>query len=204
MKEMAPKTDVLSIPMSFSKSTHRLKQIPGRCLFVGSNGHANVQGLSWFLTHVWPLLLTNIKRCSLHVCGTVCNEIKRKFQNVYFLGRLDNIEDEYSATELVVVPLFFGSGLKIKLVEALSYGRACVSTSLGVQGLKEFIGKAILVEDTVDGFVESVKVILTDREKRERMESYAREHIFERFAPRKIYRPFLEKILSHAYQKKSI
>lgn len=197
MKKMAPQTEVLSIPMSVSRPLHRRKQVPGRCLFVGSNGHTNVQGLSWFLNHVWPLVLSTIPECSLHVCGTVCNEIRNKYQNVNFLGRVDNLENEYSTSELIVIPLFFGSGLKIKLVEALAHGRACVSTSVGVQGLKEFVDKAILVDDTVDGFAEYVNMVLTNKEKREKMESFANKHIFDKYSPEKIYEPFVEKIFLH-------
>jgi glycosyltransferase involved in cell wall biosynthesis len=204
IKKMAPESDVLTIPLSVSRKEQKDEQVPGRCLFVGSNGHANVHGLTWFLDHVWPIILSTVPHCSMHICGTVCHEIKHKYQNVNFLGRVDALETEYSASELIVIPLIFGSGLKIKLVEALSHGRACVSTSVGVQGLKEFIGKAVLVDDTIDGFAKSVKMVLTDRVKREMMESYGRKHIVELFNPDKIYRPFLERIFSYTSETRSV
>lgn len=197
MVKMAPQSEVISTPMSVSRPVLNRKQVPGRCLFVGSNGQPNVQGLTWFLNHVWPLVFQTIPDCSFHVCGTVCNEIKHKYQNVNFLGRVDRLENEYSASELIIIPLFFGSGLKIKLVEALAHGRACVSTSVGVQGLQEFVDNAVLVDDTVDGFAEAVLLVLTNEEKRKMMETFATKHIFEKFSPEKIYRPFLDRISFH-------
>lgn len=197
MKRMTPQTEVLAAPMSVSKPLHNQKQIPGRCLFVGSNGQTNVQGLLWLLDHVWPLVLTEVPECSLHVCGTVCKEIKSMYQNVKFLGRIDNLDDEYSASEVIVIPLLFGSGLKIKLIEALAHGRACISTSIGVYGLEEFVNKAVLVDDTIEGFAELICTVLTNQQKREMMEYHAIEYLFEKFSPEKTYQPFVEKIFLH-------
>ena len=79
--------EVICAPISAVPKKPKSIQVPGRCLFVGSKGATNVQGLQWFLNEVWPSVLHGAPSSQLHVCGTVCNEISDKFPNTRFLGR---------------------------------------------------------------------------------------------------------------------
>jgi hypothetical protein len=149
LRQMVPQSEVLCAPMPATYHSHEpTEQVPGRCLFVGSDINHNVHGMTWFLNEVWPLVLQEMPGCVLHVCGTVCRAISKNYSNVHLLGRVDELDTEYAAAQVCLIPLIVGSGLKIKLVEALSHGRACVSTSVGVQGVQELTGKAVLVADT--------------------------------------------------------
>jgi glycosyltransferase involved in cell wall biosynthesis len=174
-----------------------IAQVPGRCLFVGSNVDHNVYGLRWFLKDIWPKIVRQVPHCRLHVCGSVCQEIHKEFPYMNFLGRVDDLEPEYAAAEVCLIPLVVGSGLKIKLVEALSHGRACVSTSVGVQGVRELTNKAVLVADTVEGFAEAVITVLTNPEKRKEMEDLARKYVEENLSPEKVYQPLVDRIYQH-------
>ncbi|PLZ20336.1 glycosyltransferase [Fischerella thermalis] len=199
-QEIAPQCEVISMPMSAVPHSHTVKQVPGRCLFVGSATDHNVYGLQWFLKYVWPLVLESVPHCSLHVCGTVCNGFEEAFPNVRFLGRVNDLEPEYSNAEVCLIPLIIGSGLKIKLVEAMSYGRACVSTSVGVQGLGEIIGSAVLVADTIEDFAAAIRMLLTNLDKRQWMEEQAHKYVTEKLSPKAVYQPFVDKIEQHLQQ----
>lgn len=203
LKEMAPQCKVICTPMSASCHSHTVRQVPGRCLFVGSSALHNVHGLQWFLNSVWPIVLQSIPDCSLHICGSVCDQIQGRFSNAHFLDRVDDLKPEYSAAEVCVIPLLIGSGLKIKLVEALSYARACVSTSVGVQGLNEIAGSAVLVADPALDFAYSVCAILTDPGKRRWMEEQACRYVTDRLSPEAAYQPFVEQIYQHLHQTAS-
>lgn len=200
LKEMAPQSDVICLPMPAVCHSHTVRQVPGRCLFVGSSADHNFYGLQWFLGKVWPIVLQSAPYCSLHICGTVSDLIRETFPNVRFLGRVDNLEPEYSAAEVCLVPLPVGSGLKIKLVEALSHGRACVSTSIGVQGLCDIVGSAVLVADTAENFAAAVHLLLTNPDKRQWMEEQACRYVTERLSPEAAYQPFVERIQQHLCQ----
>ncbi|GAA6615456.1 glycosyltransferase [Scytonema sp. NUACC26] len=199
-QEMVPECEVINMPMSAVYHTHIAKQVPGRCLFVGSSADHNIYGLQWFLKNVWPIVLRSVPHCSLHVCGTVCNGIEKTFPNVRFLGRVDDLQSEYSSTEVCLVPLIVGSGLKIKLVEALSQGRACVSTSVGIQGLSEIAGSAVLVADTTEDFAAAIHMLLTNSEKRQYMEEQAHKYVTEKLSPKAAYQPFVDRIEQHLQQ----
>ncbi len=199
-KKTATPCEVLSMPMPAVCQSYASKQTPGRCLFVGSRANHNVYGLSWFLEDVWPIVLQLVGYCGLHVCGTVSDKIHGTFPNVAFLGRVADLKSEYGAAEVCLVPLLVGSGLKIKLVEALSHVRACVSTPVGVQGISEIAGKAVIVAETAEDFARSVQTILTNSDKRRWMEQQAHEFIRERLSPDAVYQPFVDRIYSHLQQ----
>lgn len=202
LKEMAPHSEVFCLPMSGRLSSNpSTVQVPGRCLFVGSNVDHNVYGLQWFLKEVWAIILRRLPYCNLHVCGTVNEKFSEEFPSVNFLGRVAQLEPEYAATEVCLVPLVVGSGLKIKLVEALSHGRACISTSVGVQGIQEIANRAVLVADTPEDFAEAVVTILNNPEKRRKMEEQARKYVEDELSPEKIYQPFVDRIYQHIYQQ---
>ena len=51
------------------------------------------------------------------------------------MGRIDRIEDFYSAVDVAINPMIAGTGLKIKTVEAMNFGVPIVSTISGSEGL---------------------------------------------------------------------
>ncbi|MCA9565300.1 MAG: glycosyltransferase family 4 protein, partial [Myxococcales bacterium] len=126
--------EVCCLPMPTRPVRSDREPIPGRCLFVGSKGIFNNAALEWFLESVWPLVREKNKDAELVVCGTVCDDFEAS-NGVRLLGRIPDLSGEYAKSELCVVPLRFGSGLKIKLVEALAHCRPVVSTGVGVQGI---------------------------------------------------------------------
>ena len=197
-RAMLPQAEVICVPMASEVRSHReQQQIAGRCLFVGSNIVPNVQGLQWFLRDVWPGILQQRPSVSLHVCGTVCEQFSRSYPQVSFLGRVESLEHEYAEAELCIIPLIAGSGLKIKLVEALSHGRACVSTSVGVQGVHELEEKAVLVADEPEAFAKAMITILKDENTRHDMELEAKLYVTENLSPENVYRPFIKRIEQH-------
>ena len=206
LQNMLPDAEVICAPMAGRSHQHNeTQQVRGRCLFVGSNIEHNVQGLQWFLETVWPQIRRQCPESVLHVCGTVCDAVKKTAPQARFLGRVDDLGPEYAAAEICLIPLVAGSGLKIKLIEALSHGRACVSTSVGVQGMQELKDKAVLVADTSQDFAQAVVSVLTNVEKRSIMEELAQRYVAEELSPEKAYQPFVDRIYEHVaqYQQKS-
>ena len=194
-REMVPQAEVICVPMAANLHVHpKERQVAGRCLFVGSHIAHNVQGLRWFLDDVWPDILQHNPTASLHVCGSVCRQFSRPYHQVRFLGRVEDLHEEYEAAAVCIIPLLAGSGLKIKLVDALSHGRACVATSIGVQGMRAIIDKAVLVSDTPKDFSYAVRTVLEDSEKCFAMETAARQYVVEHLAPEKVYMPLVANI----------
>jgi len=204
LNEMIPSCTVVTIPMPATlKIIDPSLQVKNRCLFVGSNAIHNIISINWFLTNIWPIILNKIPTASLHVCGNVCRGISKNYANVSLKGKIENLDQEYSEASVCIIPLIVGSGLKIKLIEALSYGRACISTDIGIQGLEMLENKAILVGNTCRKFSNQLVSILLDDNRRIEMERFAKKYVEENLSPKNVYQPLLNeiynrlKILSH-------
>jgi hypothetical protein len=150
-----------------------------RCLFVGTRITPNLTGIQWFLDQVWPSVLKGNPKATLVIAGSVCEVLAEGAPRVRMVGVVSSLDVEFQAAGVCVVPLLVGSGLKIKLVEALAYGKACVATPIGVQGLEG--ESAIAVAGDAEGFAAEVLRLMGDDGLRAGREVGARELVRRRF-----------------------
>ncbi|MCB4825554.1 glycosyltransferase [Roseicella aerolata] len=142
---------------------------PGRdaiLLFVGSDTSPNVDGLRWFLREVLPLIRQAVPQVVLRVVGRVGHAIGPVPETltgaVEVLGLVPDLAPYYRDAAVVVSPLLAGSGLKIKLVEALGHGKAVVATSVTLQGVQAECAPALRPIDEAGEFAAEVTALLTD------------------------------------------
>ncbi|MEG3174743.1 glycosyltransferase [Sphingomonas sp. RB3P16] len=134
-----------------------------RFLFVGSNTPPNVVGLQWFFAEVWPLVLARFPDARLDIAGTV----RRAFPDggphgTVFHGLVEDLGALYDSAGIVISPLTFGSGLKIKLIEALARGKAVVATSITLQGVEAECADAVLAADDPRDFANAILALNGD------------------------------------------
>lgn len=179
-----PQKQVLYVPMPAADIIRRQhsSELSRRCLFVGSSGHANQQGIEWFLDAVWPLVRQRMPGATLDICGTCCNYLSAPHNSVRLRGRVDDLAPLYEAADVCVVPLLAGSGMKIKLVEAMACESACVSTTAGMQGLEEGADTAFLQADTPDDFARDVVRLMTDEAMRDQLRRRAADFVEARLS----------------------
>ena len=102
----------------------------------GMDWWPNEHGLDWFLETVWPDLLKRRKQVHLDVIGKgSLKKIKAPCEGISAHGFVQNPQDFLKMADLMIVPIFFGSGLRIKALEGMSHGLACLGTELGLTGL---------------------------------------------------------------------
>ena len=135
--EMIPMSFHFSAPLSFPEN--ELLNL----FYLGKlDWQPNLDGLVWFLKEIWPELNQDIHRkIHLTIAGsgnpTIIQNLIREIPNntnITFLGRIASVEDQYQKCDLVIAPIFYGSGTRIKILEASLFGRPCLSTQLGFQG----------------------------------------------------------------------
>lgn len=110
----------------------------GRLLFVGFMAYyPNYLGMDHFLTHVFPYLNKD-KGWEIHICGLKLEESYQKkwsaIEGVRYLGFVKDLSKEYSEAEIVVVPIYHGSGSCIKVLEAMQMHRMVITTPKGIRG----------------------------------------------------------------------
>jgi succinoglycan biosynthesis protein ExoO len=152
-------------------------------LFVGSNNATNVAGLHWFFADIWPLIRASTPGVHLTVVGNVSRAFQEAPPGVSFIGVVRSLEAAYSRAAVVVSPLTAGSGLKVKLVEALAHGKAVVATCVTLQGVEEMVAPAVSLASTPKAFAEAVTALLGDSEQRRRMGELGLDLVRSQFGP---------------------
>lgn len=106
----------------------------GVVLYVGSDNSANVHGMLQFLAGGWPEVRRRAAGARLRLVGSIGERVPDT-DGVVKLGRVDDLAAEYAGAAVVVNPTVFGTGIKIKSLEALGFGVPLVTTPEGAKGL---------------------------------------------------------------------
>ena len=150
--------------------------------FVGSDYIPNKDGLLWFLTEVWPEVFDG--KITLKVFGNVVHLMDLfPYKGVEIVGFVPDINEMYDQADIVVNPVRFGAGLKIKNVEALGNGVPLVTTRHSARGLAKGKGTAFLVADDADSFIDTLKELIPNHEMRQSLSSEGYKFVEEYFTP---------------------
>jgi glycosyltransferase involved in cell wall biosynthesis len=165
-------------------------------MFVGSTNQGNVAGLNAFLSHGWPLVREASPEAELRVYGVIGRRVARDLARVKVLGYVRSLDRAYQGSAVVINPVTLGTGLKIKTVEALAFGKALVTTTCGSEGLEEGTGEAFLVADDMDHFAGEVARIIAQPELRRKLERNALAFAREHFSTERVFRELLDLLAS--------
>ena len=156
---------------------------------------ANVEGIHFLLDEVFPRLLRVRPLVRAVIIGrnppaSLVDKVRERGLAVTLTGFVDNIRPFVAAANVYVIPLFVGSGTRIKAFEAMAMGRPVVSTSLGVEGLDVTDGQNFLRADDGDTFAGAILGLLGDASLRARIAGAARRLMEERFSWARVARQF--------------
>jgi len=169
-----------------------------RVVMLGSNNRPNQHGLEWFRSEAWPRVLRDVPEAELLVFGPLSRTAACTGPRVKAMGEVDDVRTAQESARVALNPVRAGSGLKIKSVDALAWGRALVTTSVGAEGLEAGAGRAFLVADDAAAFAEHTVRLLRDpaaaREWGERARAFARAQ----FAPDVVYAPLVAALRARA------
>jgi glycosyltransferase involved in cell wall biosynthesis len=151
----------------FKAARERLKTsgIPetGQLLFIGGFRHRpNVDAMLWFVQEVWPRIAASAP-CKLCIAGSfpppeIMALANSRITVAGFISD-DALTKLYESTQIAIVPLRFGAGVKGKVIEALSFGTPVVATSIGAEGLAQ-MRDVLDIGDTPGEFASAVLEIL--------------------------------------------
>lgn len=135
----------------------------------------NQEAANWFLDHCWDSIHKAVPEAKLIIAGRGMPleffHITRP--NVLIVENVENGKAFFQQHQVMIVPLWSGSGLRIKIIEGMAYGKAIVSTSIGAEGINYTPGKNILIADEAAGFSAAVIRLLTDTDCRKNLEQNA-------------------------------
>lgn len=131
----------------------------------------NIKGILWFITKIWPLVKQKIPQAKIYIVGkNPSPEVKElAAKDIIVTGFVDDVRQYMAKAAVFIVPLKAGGGMRIKILNALSMGKAVVSTSIGCEGIDVENGKNIYVADTENEFAQRIMELLEDSNKRDKL-----------------------------------
>ncbi|UKN01647.1 glycosyltransferase [Paracrocinitomix mangrovi] len=151
-------------------------------IFVGNmNYPPNVECAEYLATQVLPLLSENTK---LGLIGASPNQrvlALAKHPNITVTGWVDDIKMAYASGKIFAAPLFIGTGLQNKLLEAMAIGIPSVTTRLANNALHAKEGEEILLADDAEGFAEQINILLEDEQMQNKLATQAKQFVKTHF-----------------------
>ncbi|WP_374316790.1 glycosyltransferase [Aquabacterium sp.] len=153
-------------------------------LFVGTlSWHANHEGLRWYAEHIHPHLPADI---DMDVIGggapQSLSSMLIEHRNIIAHGYVDDIEPFYASAKCLVAPLLSGSGIKIKILHALTRGLPVVTTTTGIEGFPAGYGSAVQVSDKPEEMASFIQRLTIDRTAWEQASSAALDYAHKHFS----------------------
>ena len=149
-------------------------------VFVGSlQGLFNRDGVEWFLETCWPSVRGAIPDVTLILAGRGGDDLRA--EGVESLGFVDDLSGVYARGSVAIAPLRLGAGTRLKVPEAMAYGRPVVSTPVGAEGHSLTDEDGVLIAASSEGFAAACIGLLRDPERAARIGAAGRRTAEARF-----------------------
>jgi glycosyltransferase involved in cell wall biosynthesis len=147
------------------------KDIPDSILFCGALWTLpNSEGLLWFYNSIWATIKKTFPQLQLLIVGSGklpkgCEQLMND-SSLVFTGTVDEVQPWYNKAAVSIVPLLNGSGTRLKILEAMSFGLPVVSTSKGAEGIDYTDEKDIIIADEAEEYANQLINLLANKERR--------------------------------------
>ena len=139
-----------------------------KAIFLGSDFEANRRSRDWLLEDVLPLVREKNPDFVLDIVGTIGNGVQPA-PNLRIRGRLDDLDGALAEAPVLANAITAGTGIKIKLLDAMRAGLPIVSTEKGVEGIDPRYLKGVTVTPDGDAqaFADALVALTSDKAGRE-------------------------------------
>jgi len=137
----------------------------GREIIITANFEAyqNKHGTEWFLTRIWPRVRKKAPSARLKLVGRGSEIFSHRLNNevgVISAGEVDKVAPFLYRASIAAVPILYGGGSRLKILEALVCGVPVISTKLGAEGINLVSGENCIIEDSADRFADAIVNLL--------------------------------------------
>jgi polysaccharide biosynthesis protein PslH len=134
--------------------------------FASMDWLPNQEAVKWFLANCWNTIFDKRPQTKLIIAGRGMPQFLKQLNlpNVQVIENVPDGKKFFAQHHLMIVPLLSGSGLRIKIIEGMAYGKTIVSTSVGAEGINYTHKKNIIIADTPEDFSNAVINVLNNEE----------------------------------------
>ena len=148
----------------------------------------NKQAMVWFVSQVWPLVIKQEPDAIFYMAGKKMPVMFKKYQtqNIKVMSEVEDATAFMQSKQIMVVPLFAGSGIRVKILEGMSLGKAIVTTKLGLEGVDAQNQKHLLVADGAEDFAASIVELLQNNAMSEQLGIEAKQLATDQYHNNKV------------------
>lgn len=121
---------------------------------------ANVDTLHWIISDILPQIHHHVKFMVIGKCPDYIREQYKDKSNVVFTGRVDNLVEYVRKSQIFLSPILYGTGIKTKILEAMSMGVPVVTNDVGAEGIEAKDGQEFWVRNDSKAIAGQVDYLL--------------------------------------------
>lgn len=182
---ITPGVKVKTINLSTEYTHLPLDAIEPNTLFhLGSmDWMPNVEGIIWLIEEVWPLVVAKQPNAKLYLAGRNMPKsiINRAATNIIVEGAIDSPTEYIATKQIMVVPLFAGSGVRVKIIEGMAFGKPIVATTIAVEGIGISNGNNAVITDSAIQFADAIVYLLQHPDKAKELGDNAADFIEQHY-----------------------
>lgn len=179
------------IPVSMNAKEVRIDYEKTSLCFIGAfNWSPNIEAMEWFATSILPEVKKEFPNVELHIAGSFSNNISflKDKDGIILHGFVESSEEFILDHGIFVAPLKSGSGVKMKVLEAMSLGSPCVLSEKAAEGI---IGHPNFCKNSKE-LVSEIRNLLSSRNNREENGFYGKKLIENNYHPKSIENKLLD------------
>ena len=186
-RELGIKTKQHYCPVGLDLNEYKTKQKfndPLKLFHLGAmDWMPNIEAVEWLLEEVWPSIKKETN-AELHIAGTGMSEeyFAMADDRLQVYGRIEDAKGFLAERDVMLVPVFSGSGIRVKILEGFAMGNAVISTSIGAEGIPVSNGHDIMIANNAKQFIDAVRSLSTDRSKLQQMSLNGRAAVQNNFS----------------------
>jgi len=136
-------------------------------LFVGGFQHTpNIDAAEFLVHEIWPIIKQKISGVKLYIVGTRPTENIKKLasDDVIVTGYVKDLSPYYQECKVLLAPIRFGAGIKIKIIQSLAMGLPVVTTPIAVEGTSLIDSKNCMIAEKPKDFANKIAQVYADKE----------------------------------------
>jgi glycosyltransferase involved in cell wall biosynthesis len=139
--------------------------------------------VKWLLGDIYQKLISKRSDFKIYIAGKHTPESYFQFNNsnIEIVGEIENAADFMNSKSIMIVPLKSGSGMRLKIIEGMSIGKAIISTSIGAEGINYTHNENIIIANTSDEIVNAIEYLLDNKEKIKSIGDAAKQLIYSQY-----------------------
>jgi len=193
LQQLLPRSSISVIPNGVDVEAfcpQGTAEDPNLLVFTASFTYLpNVDAMLFFCREVLPAVRRAAPDVRLCIGGAHPGAPLKQLETipeVEVTGRVPDVRPYLAKAAVAIVPIRLGSGTRLKVLEAMSMGKAVVSTSVGAEGLHVSRGRDIEIADTAEAFAATTVALLQNPARRARLGTAARSTVTAEYSWSKI------------------